>query len=103
MFLTVDKWIDLSETIPVYGWATNQIITVSNDGSGKAVLVSLASRDEDEDLIVYHFLIDPQVAHAIGWEVVGTSSGYDVPNDLNGMTVAIEGHSIMDDLGMDEE
>lgn len=104
IFQGVSEWLDLSHTIPVHAWAANQILTVSDDGSGTAVLISLGSKDdEDDEMSVFHFLIDPQIAHAIGWEMIGTASGYDASPSLNGMTVSVEGRSIMDDLGMDDE
>jgi hypothetical protein len=102
MFANVSEWLDLSVTIPIHAWAVNQIVTVSDDGSGKAILVSVGSPGDDE-MEVTHFLIDPQIAHAIGWEMIGTASGYDSSPTLNGMTTTVEGHSIMDDLGLDDE
>lgn len=98
----MNEWLDLSETVPVYAWAVNQIVTVSDDGSGKALLVSLGSKDDDE-MAVTHFLIDPEIAHAIGWEMIGTVSGYDSNPTLNGMTTTVTGFSILDDLGTDDE
>ena len=98
----MNEWLDLSETVPVYAWAVNKIVTVSDDGSGQALLVSLGSKDDDE-MAVTHFLIDPEIAHAIGWEMIGTVSGYDSNPTLNGMTTTVTGFSILDDLGTDDE
>lgn len=104
MLPLMNEWIDLSNTIPIHGWATNPILTVSSSGAGRGILLSIATPgEEDDQLEVAHFLIDPEIAHAIGYELIGTASNYEVPTTLPDQTVAIEGHSILDDLREDDE
>lgn len=104
MLPIMNEWIDLNNTIPVHGWATNPIVTVSSSGAGRGILLSLACPGEEADeLDIAHFLIDPQIAHAIGFELIGTSQGYEIPPTLPDQMVAIEGHSILDDLRGEDE
>lgn len=69
---TGDEWVDLNLVTGVSAFAVNAIVTMNEDGAGRAVLVSLI----DTDSKPYHFIFDPAVSGRMGWELVGHSNDY---------------------------
>jgi hypothetical protein len=94
------EWMNLSHTIPVDGYAVNKINTIDSDGAGTAILLSIVSKKHDD---VFHFLLNPELAHLIGWEVIGIERNYNVPSaDLDGRLEEFDDSDIWSDLEDDE-
>ena len=70
---TGDEWVDLGGMFPVRAFAVHAIVTMSETGAGRAVLVSLMT---DDDGTNYQFVMQPNVAGRIGYEMVGNATGY---------------------------
>lgn len=69
---TGDEWIDLNEIAPITAFSISGMVTMNNDGAGRAILASFI----DADLTAYHFLLDPSLAGRIGFELLGTATGH---------------------------
>ena len=69
---TGDEWVDLSLMAGVGAFAVNSMVTMNEQGAGRAILLSVLDGDERP----FHFLVDPDIAGRIGWELVGHATGY---------------------------
>jgi len=95
----VSEWINLDHTISVTGYAVNGISTIDERGSGEAVLLSLMTKGDG----VFHFMLNPDLAHLISWEAIGIVKKYAIPStDLNGQLEDFDDSSIWDELEEEE-
>jgi hypothetical protein len=67
------EWFQLDNVIAVDGYQVNMIATMTNTGSGRAVLLHL--RDQ-VDGTISTFVMDPDFAGQSGWDMVGIATGW---------------------------
>jgi hypothetical protein len=70
-----EGWFDLSGVSPIANYAINTIHTITDDGSGRALLISLAFLSGDE-LGMKHFLMEPDLAGEMGFTMLGLVHDY---------------------------
>jgi len=66
-------WFPLDDFVQLDGYHVNMIATMSATGSGRAVLLHLRDGANGD---VATFVLDPDMAGQLGWDVVGTSTGW---------------------------
>jgi|DEB0MinimDraft_3_1074331.scaffolds.fasta_scaffold79068_2 hypothetical protein len=69
---TGDEWIDLTAIAPITAFSISGMVTMNNEGAGRAVLASVI----DAERTAYHFILDPELAGRIGFELIGTATGH---------------------------
>ena len=67
------EWFNLEHTTAVDGYQVNLIATMSPSGSGRAVLLHLRSQEDGD---IYTFVMDPDFAGQVGWDLSGVSQGW---------------------------
>lgn len=67
-----DRWMDLGEVIPVAAYGVHMMTVVTEEGVGNGCLLRLLSQEDEQ---VHEFLIDPELASQLGWEMNGYASG----------------------------
>jgi len=72
-----EGWFDLSWVSPITHYAINTIHTITDEGSGRALLISVAflSGDEFEQK---HFLMEPELAGEMAFTMLGLVHDYPV-------------------------
>ena len=92
--------MNLSHCIPVDGYAINKINTIDENGAGVAILLTIVTKKHED---TFHFLLNPDLAHLISWEIMGVINDYDVPkSDLDGRLEEFDDSDIWADLEDDE-
>lgn len=71
-----DRWVDLQEAIPVQAYAVDMMTVVTEDGVGNACYLRFVTTDDDGDHDVLSFVLDPDVAALMGWEIAGAANGH---------------------------
>jgi hypothetical protein len=66
-----DRWVDLGEVIPVVGYGVHMMTVVTDEGVGQACLIRLLDQEDEK---VHEFLLDPDLAAQLGWEMNGAAS-----------------------------
>lgn len=68
-----EEWFDISATIPVSGYNVTGLFTLSSEGAGRGVMLSLRDQRTEE---LYIFVMSPQMAGLAGWEMTGVANDY---------------------------
>ncbi|MEY2990003.1 MAG: hypothetical protein RLZZ163_919 [Actinomycetota bacterium] len=71
-----DRWVDLQEAIPVQAYAVDMMTVVTEDGVGNACYLRFVTTDDDGEHEVMSFVLDPDVAALMGWEIAGAAHGH---------------------------
>lgn len=72
-----DRWVDLQEAIPIVAYAVDMMTVVTEDGVGNACYLRFVHENDDTDTAeVLSFVLDPDMAALLGWEMVGAANGH---------------------------
>lgn len=70
-----DRWVDLQEAIPVVAYAVDMMTVVTEDGVGNACYLRFVHEDDDTAEVI-SFVLDPDMASLMGWEMLGAANGH---------------------------
>jgi len=71
-----ERWVDLQEAVPVQAYAVDMMTVVTEDGVGNACYLRFVSVDDDGDHEMMSFVLDPEMASLMGWEIAGSANGH---------------------------
>ena len=69
----VSDWVDLGDTIPATGYAVHMMTVITETGAGRACYLQMLDARDGE---VVAFVLDPEMAAQMAWEMTGVVSGY---------------------------
>ena len=70
------RWVDLQDAIPVGGYAVDMMTVVTEEGVGNACYLRFVTTDDDGEHQMMSFVLDPDVAGLLGWEMTGAVNGH---------------------------
>jgi len=67
------EWVDLEAADTIVGYGVHAMTFVNSDGVGQACYLQLIEEDTGD---VHSFLIEPELASRLGWEIMGVVLGH---------------------------
>jgi hypothetical protein len=68
-----DQWVNLGDAEHVFGYAVHKMTVVNGEGVGQGILLRFLTHPDEH---IFDFLIDPDMAGQLGWEINGVVHNY---------------------------